>query len=277
MTTVGISADIAWQQDKILAAQLLSISCPGRFLLDELPSMLHYWLHISTPDTSRGSDELAFALLSAVASASSARPDDVPPALFPGNDVLILQTLTDVVRRVSSIEDNTLSMQYECAKRLLPAIRDEQRYVGDISDVDQLLVPALLGSRIPLKKPHAAEVKKHILRDDDVSAIKLLSVFSMKADAHFSARLPHAFDTGAFKQRVTEMTKTLLHTQFLYSAMKRLGCIGPAVFHDDDGAETGTVDVRGLKLKRCCGKSLALLYASFMDTELETIEAEYAE
>ena len=261
------SAENKWQQEKVRVALLLSISCPGRFFLDELPSMLEHWVSISTHESLQSPDELTCHLLIALTSIFSTGHGSSPPP-FMGNDVLVMQRLAGVIHEVSSVEENTLSTQYEAARRLLPPLtNDAWSYEGDISDVDQLLIPALLGSSTPLRKVHAAEVKKYVLRDDDVSAIKLLAVYSMKDALHFPARLPYSFSAAALKQRITDATTNRVHSKYLYAAMKCMGCIGASVF-DTTGA-VHFIDIYARGFKKLSGRSLAFLYATYLDDELE--------
>lgn len=248
------SKSAQWQSDKLHAAQLLSVS--GQTFLESLPAMLAYWLHGSLQDDScpYSEEELSFELLRTLSSATT--------KLDLGNDVSILQTLPAILRTVNSIPTNTLRMRYEQAKALLgPDPTESSLHAGDIAQVDQLLIPALLGGSIPLRVTHAQEVRKHILRDDDVSATKLVAVYSTKNDGQFAARLPGGFVLDAVIHRLTSATFDTETQQALFGAMKVLGCIGETVFEEDAGTTHG--------FKQYKGKSLALEYALAVDQELE--------
>ena len=248
------SASTEWQADKLHAAQLLSVS--GQTFLDALPNMLDFWMEDTLAESScRHSDEdLAFELLTALSGSS----------LELGNDVAILRALPDVLRRVNGIPDNTLRMRYEQAKELLGPDTADVLYPGDVSHVDQLLVPALLGGSIPLRVSHAQEVRKHILRDDDVSATKLVAVYSTKNDGAFSARLPHGFvPDGAIRRVVLATSSSGASRKALFGAMKTMGCLGEGVFSE----VAVTSRPRGFKVYK--GVSLAVAYATAVDNELE--------
>ena len=239
------------------AAQLLCVS--GIAFLDALPAMLEFWLHDTLNDgkCKHSDEELAYTLVESVS--------DTMPGL--GNDIAIMKALPSVLREVSSVEENTLRMRYDQARRLLPADFDEADVTaGDISHVDQLLIPALLGGSIPLRASHAQEVKKHILRDDDVSATKLVAVYSLKNDVLFSARLPNGFVPADVIRRISVATSLQEGRMALFSAMKTMGCIGSAVF----SSEEPSCNPRGFKVYSRA--SLALRYALAVDDELETQE-----
>lgn len=247
-----------WQSDKLHAAQLLSVS--GQTFLESLPAMLVYWLHSSlhADSCSYSEEELAFELLRTVSSTST--------KLDLGNDVSILKTLPAILRTVNSIPSNTLRMRYEQAKALLgpDPTTESSIHTADVAQVDQLLIPALLGGSIPLRVSHAQEVRKHILRDDDVSATKLVAVYSTKTDGEFAARLPGGFVLDAVIQRLTAATFDTETQQALFGAMKVMGCIGETVFQEDERSPAFPSGFKQYK-----GKSLALEYALAVDQELE--------
>ena len=267
----SMSATQRWQKEKLLAAQLLSIAT-GRSFLEELPGMLEYWVLESTRDEESGSSSntasaLSFTLLKTLS---------ITCPIHFGNDIRVMTALQGVVRDACNVPDGTLSTQYDACCRRLPMIhdRDVSGFPGDISDVDQLLIPALLGGSTPLTQNHAREVKKHVLRDDDTAAMKLLAMYSMKDDLHFSSRLPGAFLPSALKQRVVEAVVSHDHSKLLYAAMKGMGCIGPFVEEEenDDGVSRHGTAPRGLLTRKACdGISLALRYAQDLDDDLESL------
>ena len=267
-TSEDLLAVKRWQKEKLLASQLLSVST-GRTLLDALPDILEFWVYESIRDevsatTSAG--ELVFVLLKSLSAAC--------PFNF-GNDIKIMAVLADIVRDVTSIADSTLQMQYEAARSRLPMIDDSSPpFPGDVSDADQLLIPALLGGTVPLKKSHAEEVKRHLNRNDDVTAMKLLAMYSIKDDVHFAARLPSSFVPEAMQQRLVSALKTSQDSKFLYAAMKGLGCIGPLIPLSDGSEQRGHgTPPAGFKTRHAAsgGESLALRYARDLDDDLESL------
>ena len=265
----GHDAAAHWQKEKLLASQLIGVST-GRSFLDTLPDMLEFWVFESVRDKAAPAacpGELSFELLKSLS--------ETCPFHF-GNDIKIMAVLPDIVRDVSNIEESTLKAQYDAAIRRLPMIDDTSPpFPGDVTDIDQLLIPALLGGSVPLKQSHAQEVKKHLNRNDDVTALKLLSMYAIKDDVHFSARLPGAFLPAALQQRLVSAVKTPQDSRFLYAAMKGLGCIGPLT---SPSAGAGGEKVRhgtpppGFK-PRCATEtqSLALRYARDLDDDLESL------
>ena len=273
-TTSSLISNQRWQKEKVLAAQLLSI-CTGRSLLDELPGMLEFWVLESTRDEdvaaqSQVASTLAFTLLKKLATTC--------PFHF-GNDIKVMAALPGVLRDACNVPEGTLKTQYEACMRRLPMLRGAETptFFGDVFEVDQLLIPALLGGSTPLTSNHAREVRKHVLRDDDTAAMKLVAMYSMKDDLHFSARLPGAFLLPALKQRLVEAVSTHENSKFLYAAMKGMGCIGP-LSNDEDGEGEGDGVSRhgtapaGFKARQACdGMSLALRYAQDLDEDLESL------
>ena len=277
-----MSANQLWQREKLLAAQLLGIST-GRSFLDELPGMLEYWVVESTREEDAGfhsllAGTLSFTLLKKLSTTC--------PFYF-GNDIKVMAVLPAVIRDACNVPDSSLKTQYEACCLRLPMLRegaDASDLSGDISSVDQLLIPALLGGSTPLSLNHAREVKKHVLRDDDTAAMKLVAMYSMKDDLHFPARLPGAFLPSALKQRLVEAVASHENSKLLYAAMKGMGCIGP--YHEDedenqdgdggggggDGVSRHGTAPAGLKPRRAFdGMSLALRYAKDLDEDLESL------
>lgn len=237
-----------WQQEKVQAAILLNMD--GRVFMHELPAMLEFWVLQEAEASSRFSEEeLTYSLLSAL--------HRVTGTSF-GNDIEVLSRLPSVIHTVTNVEDSSLQEQYDHARRLLDVALEPSQFEFDIEEVDQLLIPALLGGSVPLTVLHASEVRKHILRNDTISATKLLSTYALKDDVKFAIRTPGLFALSSLRARLNHIQGAPL-----FKAMKALGCLGPAVFSDGDEV---TVP-RGFR--RWKGTSLALIYAKHIDEQAE--------
>jgi hypothetical protein len=247
MSVVPLTAEMRWYRDKVRTAELLGIY--GLVFIKTLPDMLQQWVLDSCASEPHRVDEYAFTLMSGL---QDLGVEGV------GNDVTVLRALPAVLRASNSVESDSLQERHAKAVAFLPRLSpSSDTHANDISTVDQVLIPALLGGTHVLQAEHAAEIKKHIYRDDEVSASKLLAVYGPRHEQSFACALPSGFDAEAVANRL----RTVDH-KTLYQAMCHMGCIGPSVYTHGGAPPVGfstPLDV-----------SIALTYAIRKDREYES-------
>lgn len=238
-----------WRSEKTFVDMLLRVH--DRSFMRELNNILEFWVN----EQDRPVEQTSLSLLLALHNAG----------LHVGKDVQTVSVLPSILRKVNSTEDSSLQDRYQEARQLLlkSVTDDDTPFEDDIHDVDQLLLPALLGGSIPLTRSHANEVKKHVLRNDVISATKLQSVFATKDDTRFALRFPNVFQPAKLVDRLTNLMQTPDSRMHLYAAMKHLGCVGPVVF----GESKASVPQGFAPVKN---QSVALRYALYLDEQFES-------
>lgn len=229
-----------WDVDKAKAASLMGVW--GRTLLCELPRMVLFWIRESDPEEQM-SNRLAFLLLRALYETGGVNV---------GSDVVVLQDVFSAVKRANSVRDASLVDRYRSAYAALETFQSDEY----VENVDQILIPALLGGSFMLSAKHAQEVRKHVLSDDVIAATKLLSQLSSRDAVKFPIRLCEEFAVEGLYERLVHLEPVRL-----YSALKRFGVVGPF-----DAA--GTSPIKGFKAYD--DESLALVYARALDDNFET-------
>jgi hypothetical protein len=150
---------------------------------------------------------------------------------------------------------------------------DASSHRDEAFSVYQLLIPILMGGTVLLRRRHAEETLKAIRDNDDIRASKLYGLFASQdaaapSEDTLAITLPPGFQWHLVADRIrkrfprSDEASTLL----LYGTAMAMGCIGPAAFADPSGAPSRTPP----GLVRLCGRSLALLYAKYVDSSRET-------
>lgn len=240
-------AEEKWRNEKLQTAMLLSVQ--GLTFVSELPEMLLFWVQLTADATKSDPNELSLKLMDTLVELE---------VTSIGNDVTAWAAARAAVKAANA-SDESLSERYRRAAGDCESVKlDCDETVSDIENMDQILLPALLGGDTPLSVSHAEKIRELVLRDNDVEATKMLRQCAMKDSSRFALRISRGFHEHLLLDRLR-----VSKPAELYRAMKTMGCVGPAVFQKD----ASVVVPQGFD--RVSGRSLALRYAMYLDDRME--------
>jgi hypothetical protein len=213
----------AWNADRKEACAILERY--GYNLTKALPGMAAYWVTVSARHDTTTANQLALTLATAIHRLAHGVRDAVTgiECVFPlGADVAVAAALPDVLKELPG--DVTVAAdRYAAACAALTAVPPELHVTH--------VLPAVLGTELPLAASDAAEVLRLVLAGEDIAATKAAALLGQASVGAYDLRVGVV---GAFSSvavfRARMQTAVDKWPTLLYRALTTLRALGPGVW-----------------------------------------------